>query len=131
MTSKEIALSGSIVPAGQGPLEGIPVAPRLGIGGPLDGKAFASTSERLYYRVPTVTVVQDFDTGRIVTAEANADPRLVYIAKTVRVVGVREYRVWAVEKDFDRLDPIGEYEAEVVLVLIDADPYVTRKCLER
>lgn len=109
---------------------------RLGIGGPLDGKVLRSGSSRLDYRQPTMTVVTDFDSGLVESASIDAEPLLTYLPKTITVLGVRQYRIWILEKVWDQIiTPEGqstgrmeEFRAEVLLRLIDASPNDCRAC---
>lgn len=110
---------------------------RIAIGGPADGKVMASASTRLDYRKPSLTVVSDFDSGRVESAEVSADVLYTYVPKLVMVLGVRQYRIWVGEKEWDELQtvvvrsgstPMAEFEAEVILRLIDGDPREIRAC---
>ena len=135
-----VPLTGNIVPVGAGESLSIvegrvvhaddqPVAEaRIGIGGPLDGKVIRSASSRLDYRKPTVTIVHDMMTGQAETS-ADIEPLLTYVPKTIMVLGVRAYRIWISEKWWtDSRVSLTEFEAEVLLRLIDADPREVRQC---
>lgn len=109
---------------------------RIAIGGPADGKVMASASTRLDYRKPSLTVVSDFDSGRVESAEVSADVLYTYVPKLVMVLGVRNYRIWVSEKWWDEIqsnpprfaDAMAEFESEVILRLIDGKPDEIRAC---
>lgn len=111
---------------------------RMGIGGPIDGKVLCSNSSRLDYRVPTLTVLHDLDSG-FSDVVAEAEPRITYLPKLM-MYGPRQYRIWAREEDWLPIfeeglpDPAEnelryrQFQVEVILRLIDADPADNRAC---
>lgn len=104
---------------------------RIAIGGPADGKVMASASTRLDYRKPSLTVVSDFDSGRVESAEVSADVLYTYVPKLVVVLGVRQYRIWVGEKEWNEIlsdELMTQFEAEVILRLIDGEPREIRAC---
>lgn len=123
-----IARRGVIEPA---PLHGRMVEARLGIGGVLDGKVIESASTRLDYRKPSITVLHDMMSGQTEVV-ADASPFITYIPKTITVIGVRQYRIWVDERWWNRVvgspERMNEFEAEVLLRLIDAEPAAIRRC---
>jgi hypothetical protein len=135
-------LSGAIVAPGGGPLalqpmNGRVALARICIGGPADGKVLVSSSTRLDYRTPSVTVLHDLDTGSSEVVR-DVDPKFTYVPKAIQVLGVRQYRIWVGTKWWDELQQPGDdlgarlaqFEAEVVLRLIDAEPREIRACRE-
>jgi hypothetical protein len=132
------AVSGVLYEPGQAPaLAGLdPAMARIGIGGPLDGKVIRSNSTRLDWRQPTITITTDIDTGRPLDASVEAPTVMTYVPKTITVLGVRSYRTWVGEEWWDEIQTptegrpflLKEFEAEVLLRLIDADPRDCRAC---
>lgn len=107
----------------------------MGIGGPLDGKVLASSSSRLDYRKPTLTVMLDLETGHA-NPSIDAEPLFTYVPQEIQVLGVRRYRIWVGEGWWEDLQtptenrpyPMEEFEEEVLLRLIDASPADCRAC---
>jgi hypothetical protein len=112
----------------------------MGVTGPLAGLVVRSSSSRLDYRVPTMTVLHDMD-SRATDVVLDADPRITYIPQVIRIAG-RTYRIWVDEKHWTSLlqpansqgalleaqDDWENFLVEVTLTLIDADPADCRAC---
>ena len=126
------AVSGVLYEPGQAPaLAGLdPAQAGMGIGGPLAGKVLRSNSSRLYYRLPSATVVADFDTGRIADVTAEAPVSMTYVPRFVTIIG-RTYRIWVDEEWWSEADGNlvdSGLEDRVIATLIDADPADCRRC---
>lgn len=100
---------------------------RLGIGGPINGKVISSSSARLQYREPTITIQEDIFTGQRDT-HVDVAPKVTYLAESVFICD-REYRIWIPERVWHEAD-MEDIQAEVTLVLIDAEPRLTEVCFQ-
>lgn len=105
----ESALEGKVI---------TPAPARIGLFGPLHGQVVRINSSHLDFRKPTVTVMQDFDTGIITSAKADATPLMTYVPEEVRILQFRTYRVWIDRMMMASLSP-EEIEQELFCVLVD------------
>lgn len=99
---------------------------RLGIGGPINGKVIVSSSARLDYRKPVMTITEDIFSGQR-DAVIDAEPIVTYLPETVFIAGEREYRIWIPEIVWHEAD-MEDIVAQVTLVLIDSRPALTEPC---